>query len=93
MDNYQILTSASSTNSVLKTMNIDELPPFFMLIAQQQTAGRGRGNNTWESEPDKNLLASILLKPQIAPCQQFNICRMVSLAVCKPSPTTAVLNM
>ena len=83
MDNYQILTSATSTNSVLKTMNIDELPPFFMLIAQQQTAGRGRGNNTWESEPDKNLLASILLKPQIAPYQQFNICRMVSLAVCK----------
>ena len=83
MDNYQILTSATSTNSVLKTMNIDELPPFFMLMAQQQTAGRGRGNNTWESEPDKNLLASILLKPQIAPYQQFNICRIASLAVCK----------
>ena len=30
-------------------------------VTDYQTAGRGMGTNTWESEPDKNLLFSILI--------------------------------
>ena len=32
-------------------------------VSDYQTAGRGMGTNTWESEPDKNLLFSILIHP------------------------------
>ena len=41
-------------------------------ITDYQTAGRGMGNNTWESEPDKNLLFSILIHPTwLEPYMQY----------------------
>ena len=36
-------------------------------VADFQSAGRGMGTNTWESEPGKNLLFSILLHPTFIP--------------------------
>lgn len=34
-----------------------------VVVAENQTSGRGMGSNTWESEPGKNLLFSILVHP------------------------------
>lgn len=34
-------------------------------IADEQTAGRGRGGHTWHSEPDRGLYLTVLLRPQI----------------------------
>ncbi len=53
-----------------------------VLIADQQTQGRGAGQNRWESEPGKNLTFSIILEPVfIEPSQQFVLTEMVSLAL------------
>jgi BirA family biotin operon repressor/biotin-[acetyl-CoA-carboxylase] ligase len=52
--------------------------------ADYQTAGKGCGTNTWESERGKNLLFSILLHPEDIPVnRQFHISMAVSLAVCE----------
>ena len=49
-----------------------------------QTAGRGCGANTWESERGNNLLFSMLLHPANVPVkEQFHISMAVSLALCK----------
>ena len=49
-----------------------------------QTAGRGCGTNTWESERGKNLLFSMLIYPeQIHVTRQFHISMAVSLAICE----------
>ena len=43
-------------------------------VSDYQTAGRGMGTNTWESEPDKNLLFSILIHPiWLEPYMQYII--------------------
>ena len=43
-------------------------------VSDYQTAGRGMGTNTWESEPDKNLLFSILIHPTwLEPYMQYII--------------------
>ena len=34
-------------------------------IADQQTAGRGRGGHTWRSEPDLGLYLTVLVRPEI----------------------------
>ncbi len=48
-----------------------------------QTAGRGQGTNTWESERGKNLLFSILHHPcDVAASRQFVISMAISLALC-----------
>ncbi|WP_027455330.1 biotin--[acetyl-CoA-carboxylase] ligase [Xylanibacter brevis] len=49
-----------------------------------QTAGRGCGTNTWESERGKNLLFSLLIHPQALPAnKQFHISMAISLAICQ----------
>jgi BirA family biotin operon repressor/biotin-[acetyl-CoA-carboxylase] ligase len=53
-----------------------------VITASFQESGRGQHGNSWESEPGKNLLMSVILYPvMVRPADQFIISRMVSLAV------------
>ena len=52
--------------------------------ADFQTAGRGCGTNTWESERGKNLLLSLLIHPTNIPAnRQFLISEWISVALCE----------
>jgi BirA family biotin operon repressor/biotin-[acetyl-CoA-carboxylase] ligase len=65
-----------------------------VVVADFQTAGRGCGTNTWESERGKNLLFSLLIHPRqsvskvttaaepLAAKRQFSISMAISLAIC-----------
>jgi BirA family biotin operon repressor/biotin-[acetyl-CoA-carboxylase] ligase len=58
------------------------LSPCEVVWADYQTAGKGQGTNSWESERGKNLLFSILYHPQDIPAnRQFQISMAVSLAI------------
>lgn len=53
-----------------------------VVVADYQTAGKGQGTNSWESERGKNLLFSFLYHPQRIPAnRQFHISMAVSLAI------------
>jgi BirA family biotin operon repressor/biotin-[acetyl-CoA-carboxylase] ligase len=53
-----------------------------VVVADYQTAGRGCGTNTWESERGKNLLFSMLIHPTEVPvAKQFRISMAISLAI------------
>jgi len=53
-----------------------------VILAGFQQDGRGAGNNTWQSEAGKNLLASIILYPEfLPPGDQFELNKVISLAV------------
>ena len=73
----------SSTNTVAAAMIREENPAEGTVItATYQDSGRGQQGNSWESEPGKNLLMSVILYPvMVSPADQFIISRMVSLAV------------
>ncbi len=77
------LKTTNSTNHQLKLMlRQQELPEGFLLRTDFQNAGRGQGSNCWESEKGKNLLFSLLLRPEHIPIgQQFIISQLVSLAI------------
>ncbi len=54
------LNAIDSTNSFLKELCRDYvLENFTVVVADEQTNGRGQQSKTWESEPFKNLTASI----------------------------------
>lgn len=75
------LDSIGSTNSYIAGRAID-LPHATVVSTYKQTAGRGQRGNSWESQPNKNLSFSILLRPQnIIARQQFYISEAVSLAI------------
>jgi BirA family biotin operon repressor/biotin-[acetyl-CoA-carboxylase] ligase len=42
-------------------------PEGLLVVADRQTAGRGRLGRTWHSPPGENLYLSLLLRPAIAP--------------------------
>ena len=73
----------SSTNDLALVMLRNEKPAEGTVItAAFQEGGRGQKGNTWDSEPGKNLLMSVILYPvMIRPEEQFIISQMVSLAV------------
>jgi BirA family biotin operon repressor/biotin-[acetyl-CoA-carboxylase] ligase len=85
MNNLDILgiTEAGSTNSYLaEELGKKELPSGFILYTEIQTNGRGQGSNSWESEPYKNLIFSVLFRPtNLLARSIFTISEMVSLCV------------
>lgn len=58
------LDTVSSTNSFLATQAAAEGGAMTVVTAEEQTAGRGQGTNTWESARGQNLLFSIMVHPR-----------------------------
>ena len=58
-----------STNIYSKKLASEGEPEGTVVYAEHQTAGRGRFNRTWVSEPGANLTFSVILRPQISPEQ------------------------
>lgn len=56
-----------STNSKAKALVSDGVPDGTVVIADQQTAGRGRLGRTWISESGQNLTFSLIIRPAISP--------------------------
>ena len=75
------LDEVDSTNRYLRDYQPAEGEGATIVVADFQTAGRGCGKNTWESERGKNLLFSLLVHPDGIPAsQQFHI----SMAIARP---------
>ena len=64
------LEQTDSTNRWLREHRDEADADLTVVTAAYQTAGRGQGTNTWESEPGKNLLFSMLVRPHDVPVQQ-----------------------
>jgi len=53
-----------------------------VIVTEEQTEGKGQGANNWISEPEKNLLCSIIYPFKQKADRQSYISRAVSLALC-----------
>ncbi|MCH5234845.1 MAG: biotin--[acetyl-CoA-carboxylase] ligase [Muribaculaceae bacterium] len=75
------LDSTDSTNNwLIQNEHSVESPALVFCISQ--TAGRGQRGNSWESEPGKNITASIIFHPENFPAhQQFKISEAVALTL------------
>lgn len=75
------LEETASTNSWLAA-KARESSEGLTVLCRRQTAGRGQRGNRWESEPDKNITMSLLLKPAgLHPSRQFLVSQAVSVAI------------
>ncbi|MGW2305184.1 biotin--[acetyl-CoA-carboxylase] ligase [Streptomyces sp. NPDC001809] len=59
-----VVTGTGSTNSDLAA-RADELPEGAVLVAEEQTSGRGRLDRTWTAPARSGLFLSVLLKPRV----------------------------
>jgi len=56
-----------STNSVAMRLGQSGEPHGTLVVAEEQTAGRGRAGRSWSSEKSAGIYSSILLRPPISP--------------------------
>lgn len=78
------LYEVDSTSSWLRRRLAERpLPSFSYVTARFQTGGRGQRGNSWESQAGKNLLLSMVFRPEsmITPRRQFLISKAVTVAV------------
>lgn len=76
------LQSVDSTNNYLMAYTPAEGETMTVVVADEQTAGRGQGTNHWESERGKNLTFSVLVHPVMVPvARQFLLSEMGALAL------------
>lgn len=78
------LPEVNSTNTWLleALASSQPLPEGALVYTLRQMAGRGQVGNKWESEPDRNISFSLLLRPVFVPVQQqFVISEMCSVGI------------
>lgn len=76
------LECVDSTQSYLNSLDTEELSEWTIIASKSQEKGRGQGKNQWESEDNKNITFSLLLKPNyISIIDQFKITQVISLGV------------
>jgi len=70
-----------STNFRAKKLGFDGAPHGTLVIADLQTAGRGRMQRSWESNPGDSILMSLLLRPEkLPPMQATGIVLIAAIA-------------
>jgi BirA family biotin operon repressor/biotin-[acetyl-CoA-carboxylase] ligase len=67
-------------------------PEGTVFFAEEQTAGRGRGNNTWESAPSDGIYCSVVLRPQMAPADALLLSLIAGIAVAESVEQTTGLH-
>ncbi len=83
-DDIVYIRETDSTNRWLRQHNDGAGEGCRVVVADYQTAGKGCGSNTWESERAKNLTFSMLIHPKEIPAsRQWLISEQVSVALCE----------
>ena len=72
---------AGSTNSVAMEAAAAGAPEGSVFLAEQQTAGRGRGTNKWHSAESTGIYCSVVLRPALPPADVLVLSLAAGLAV------------
>lgn len=74
------LSDVDSTNTVAMQLAREGVSEGLVIVAEHQTAGRGRLGRVWESPAGASLLVSLLFRPAIVPDQAHLLTAAVGLA-------------
>ena len=78
-----LLSSVDSTNDYAKTLAREGCPHGTVIMAEEQTAGRGRQGRSFASPKGLGLYATFVLRPNLPPQQLIHVTAMAAVAVCR----------
>jgi BirA family biotin operon repressor/biotin-[acetyl-CoA-carboxylase] ligase len=78
--NLVLLPRTGSTNDVAKELAARSAPAGTVVLADEQTAGRGRLGRHWSAPAGTCLLCSILFRPDLAPTQAQSLTMLCAAA-------------
>jgi BirA family transcriptional regulator, biotin operon repressor / biotin---[acetyl-CoA-carboxylase] ligase len=70
----------TSTNDVARELARVGVADGTLVVAEEQTAGRGRRGRSWLAPPGTALLASLVLRPPLAPAQAARLTMLAAVA-------------
>ena len=70
-----------STNTAAMAAAADGVPEGSVFFAEEQTAGRGRGANSWQSPQSTGIYCSVILRPALPPSDVLTLSLAAGLAV------------
>jgi len=79
-EQVMFLHRTGSTNDVALTLAAEGAAEGFVVIADEQTSGRGRQGRAWHSPAGSGLYVSIVLRPSLAPRDGVRITSLLTLA-------------
>lgn len=79
----EVVEKTDSTNSLLRSYAHEGTDEGLVIVAGEQTAGRGRMGRTFFSPGDSGVYMSLLLKPEIKPEDAVQITTAAAVSVCR----------
>jgi BirA family transcriptional regulator, biotin operon repressor / biotin---[acetyl-CoA-carboxylase] ligase len=70
-----------STNTAAMAAAAEGAPEGSVFLAEEQTAGRGRGANSWQSQRSTGIYCSVVLRPALPPSEVLALSLAAGLAV------------
>ena len=87
MEKVLVLDQTDSTNNLLKKMAAEGAPLGQVVIADEQTGGRGRLGRNFFSPKGKGIYLSYLMKPEVAPSDAVSLTAWTASAMAKAVET------
>jgi len=87
------LESVDSTNNEAERLLAEDRPAPFVVIAREQTRGRGRLGRRWESGNHGNLYASFAFRPRISPARMQDFTLWMGVNVCEAVANTCQIDV
>ena len=78
----EVCKTISSTNTILKE-KAAELPDWYVLVAGNQNAGKGRAGRSFYSPEGTGVYLSVLLRPEIPVSEAGNLTTAAAIAACR----------
>ncbi len=79
MRRIEYLPTVGSTNDLAKQLGVSGAPEATLVVADEQTAGRGRLGRAWYSPPGSAIAMSLLLRPQFPPSLAYRLTLLTGL--------------
>ncbi len=73
--------SIDSTNRAARTLALQGGTHGWVVLADEQSAGRGRLDRCWQSQAGQDILVSIIVYPELSPAHAFRLTMIASIAV------------
>lgn len=93
MKNVLCLDTIDSTNTKLRQLAFDNAPAGYVVIANEQTGGRGRLGRSFHSPKDNGIYISMLLRPDCMPKECTTITAWTAVAISSAIEKVAGINV
>ncbi|MGE5485109.1 MAG: biotin--[acetyl-CoA-carboxylase] ligase [Ignavibacteriales bacterium] len=77
------VTTTSSTNDLARAMAIEGSPDGTVVVAEEQTGGKGRAGRRWQCPAGAGLLFSLVLRPDLLPPETPRLTLVTAVAVAR----------